>query len=553
MKIIYSKKGSELPFEEVPREARKAKALKGGGNYWGAFSLQNFCNAGGLSHTHEDAGGWLAYLEQFNPRNFWYKDNGVRIWAYYDYNNYDDWLDTYGMDAVLAVYHSGHGGMDGNGTFYAPLGADWSGKGCTAVSSEMRFGDEHVNYIFWSTCVSCRVLEGHNPIQTWASANEGFRMLFGFETTSWDSPNYGSAFWKHWNMGKSLSTAWLDASWYDVAHDQAPSVVACGSNAQEAQDRLFNERYFYWDHVSNDWWWWRWYYAATAAIATRELNRALPKELLVAELKPIDINEQYVRGVLERCNIEMKLPSDVMATRDGIFHLKEGATRIAFGSEGTYELQLAQPNLSNRDHISLNKAKSIAHEAVKRYGLSEGISLTFDRIRLAAEGGSSREEAGHIEGPYITETTVQFRQVINRLPVLTQGTGEVSISIDNDGTVTGLHCGIRPVERLVDHPKNTTSTPSEEGPVAKPRARDVTGYEQMLAEEWTKRLASWVIRGKAPLQYTVVPGSTEIGYDIRGNEAILVARRAVEVELGNEPDTNVSYKKRYWVMAPILE
>jgi hypothetical protein len=552
MKIIYNKKGSELPFEEVTREARKAKAVKGySGDYWGAFSLENFCYAGGLSYTHEDAGGWLAYLEQFAPRNFWYTDNGVRIWAYYE--DYDNWLDTYGMDAVMAVYHSGHGGMDENGTFYAPLGADWGGKGCTAVSSEMRLGNEQVNYIFWSTCLSCRVLEGHNPIRTWAPANLGFRMLFGFETTSWDSPNYGSAFWKHWNMGKSFSTAWLDASWYDVAHDQAPSVVACGATAEEAQDRVFNERYFYWDHVSSNWWWWRWYYAATAATAARELNRALPKELLVAELKPIDVNEQYVRGVLERYNIEMKLPNDVMATRDGIFHLKEGATRIALGSEGTYELQLAQPNLSNRDHISLNKAKSIAQEAVKRYGLGEGISLTFDRIRLAAEGGSSHEEAGRIEGPYITETTVQFRQIINGLPVLTQGAGEVSISIDNDGTVTSVHCGIRPVEKLVDRPKNTTATPLEKGHAGKPRARDVAGYEQMLAEEWTKRLASWVIRGKAPLQYTVVPGSTEIGYDIRGNEAILVARRAVEVELGNEPGTNVSYKKRYGVMAPILE
>jgi len=144
---------------------------------------------------------------------------------------------------VLAVYHSGHGGMGTDGKFYAPLGYNWGGQGTTAISDRMRVGNEQVNYLFWSTCESLRVLAGHSPIRTWQPANLGFRMLFGFETTSWDDPNYGKFFWEEWKKGISLSSACLDASW-TIAHDQAPSVVACGSNESETRDRVFNERYF---------------------------------------------------------------------------------------------------------------------------------------------------------------------------------------------------------------------------------------------------------------------------------------------------------------------
>lgn len=551
MNINFRKKEYETPFAETSLAKRGSR--QHAPDYYGGFSLEKFADAGDLFYTHEDAQGWLNYVGQFQHLNFWYKDSGVGIWAYYE--DYDNWQDTYGMDAVMAVYHSGHGGMGSDGKFYAPLGYNWGGAGTTAVSDQMRIGNEQANYIFWSTCLSLRVLDGHNPIRTWQPANLGFRMLFGFETVSWDDPNYGRYFWQEWNKGKSFSTAWLDASWR-IAHDQSPSVVACGMNADEARNRVFNERYFYWDHVSTNYWWWRWYYAARTATASRDLNLALPKELLIAYLKPIDTDENYIAGIIQRYGIESKLPSDIVAS-EGNFFLKEGQTRVAFGNDGRYEVQFSQPNLSNRIQIPLDQVKSIANDTIRRYGLDQEVSLIFDQIMLAAEGGGGNvEERTRIEGPYITETIVQFRQVINGLPVITPGAGEVKISIDNDASITSIHSSIRPIEWLSDRPINTTANPMEEGPIARsrvdvdvigPDTRDSMGYEQLLAEEWQKRLASWVIRGKAPLQYAVIPGSTEIGYDIRGNEAALVVRRAVEADFGN------GYRKRYWIIATILE
>ena len=65
----------------------------------------------------------------------------------------------------------------------------------------MRLGNEHLRYLFWSTCLSLRVFDGQNPIRTWHDANLGMRMIFGFETVSWDSGDYGKFFWEEWIRG----------------------------------------------------------------------------------------------------------------------------------------------------------------------------------------------------------------------------------------------------------------------------------------------------------------------------------------------------------------
>ena len=65
----------------------------------------------------------------------------------------------------------------------------------------------------------------------------------------------------------------MNGSW-DIAHDQAPSLVACGATQAEAQDRVNNERALYAAHSSTNWWAWRYYDAARSAV--REPNRQLP-------------------------------------------------------------------------------------------------------------------------------------------------------------------------------------------------------------------------------------------------------------------------------------
>jgi len=229
-----------------------------------------------------------------------------------------------------------------------------------------------------------------------------------------------------------------------------------------------------------------------------------------------------------------------------------GDAQIAFGGDGSFEAQIARPNRENRDQLTLRQATSAAEDAIRSYGLDEQVELTFDRVRLGATASASAD-GSEVAEPSVTETTVQYKQSINGLPVVTPDAGSVRLTIDNDGTVTGVHSSVRPVDQLTDRPMDTTASPPEpgspsEGPIARPRATDAAGYEQLLAQAWARRVASgWAVRGEMPLGFTVVPGSTEVGYDIRGNTTSLVARRAIEADFGGV------LRKRYWVTVPLLQ
>lgn len=507
---------------------------------YGAFSLETFADVGGLTYTHEDAQGWLDFLGGTGPANFWYKDANVQPWAYYE--TYDNWQDTYGLDAVLAAYHSGHGGMDANGVFWAPVGANWGGLGTWVHSDQMRLGNEQVNYLFWSTCLSCRVLGGQNPIKTWSAANLGFRMLFGFETVSWDSPNYGKFFGDEWRKGKSLSTAWLDASWR-IAHDQAPSVVACGATVAEAQNRLFNERFFDWNHVSHNYWWWRWYYASSSASApARQRNLKLPKSMLTARLRAATVDARSVSNLVDRIGLDLRIGRTLAPQNNGSFILQDGDAHLCVSRDGSFDARFAQPHRENRTPIAVERAMAAATDYVRELKLDQDVEVVFDRVRLAAEGGGAAKSAEAVDGPFVTETTVQFKQIINGLPVITPGIGEVHVSIDNDGRITSVHSSVRGVERL--HESRPTE-PGGSGPRTSNGPTATADYEQQLSAAWGRRIASFALRGPMPASFNVVPNTTEIGYDVQGNEARLAAQRAIEVDFGQ------GLRKRYWVSTPI--
>ena len=537
MKIVYNNLGAESPAEiPVTMTSEGIKAYSG--DYWGTFSLEKFASASSLTYTHEDAWGWLNYLKKFQPENFRYLDQNVRIWAYKE--QYDNWQDTYGMDAVMAVYHSGHGGMTSSGKFYAPLGSDWGGQGTTIYSDQMRLGNEQVRYIFWSTCYSLRVLHGHNPIRTWDPANLGFRMLFGYETVSYDNPDYGSAFWKHWNKGKSFSKAFMDASWYDISTRQAPSVVACGATQNEAKNRVYNERLFYWGSVSKNWWWWRWYNAASATTAIRATNQELPNELLVAQFDKVNVSGRLVQSIMRKHDVAIAMPNEVTASENGTFYLQEGDRRISMEGDGSYEIQFCAPNLENLEQIAPEKAVSLGWDFLRQHGLNTD-ELMLDSVLLSSEGGGSQDGSGVLEGPFVTETILQFTQAINGLPVLLPNKGSVSVTVDNDGAVTSMSNSIKPILTMSEKSKGTFMGPDEPNPLDQGIDPKV-----LLADVWQNQLKETLIRGRMPLSYREVPGSFEIGYHVDGDIASLVARNDIEVDCGG------GYYKRYSIKAPLI-
>ncbi|SFM60462.1 DUF6345 domain-containing protein [Rugamonas rubra] len=547
--------GNPLQPAEAPRGKARAAAVST--DYYGAFSVEKFAAASSLTYTHEDAGGWLNYVQQFQAANFWYKDAGVAPWAYYE--QYDNWQDTYGMDAVMAVYHSGHGAMDGNGVFYAAMGSDWGGLGTNAVSSNMALGNEQVRYIFWSTCFSLRVLNGHNPIRSWSKSNLGFRMLFGYETTSIDAPNYGKDFWNQWNKGKSFSQAHLDMSWYDVSTHQAPSVVACGASAAEAQNRLYNERLFSWGAVSRDYWHWRWYYAASLALAARARNHKVPERITVAQLGIEQVGARLVRGIIDSLPLELALPQEVAANPAGIIVLEEGGRRISIDPHGTYDAQLGEPNLESGNELLLSATLLKANDVVRQFGLDRN-DITFDRVLYKYDCSGSTKGSGEIGTPRITETVVQFTQLIDGIPVIGPGEGKVAITFDNDANVTAVLDTTRRIDKLLDAfsaplasdgaaPQSNghnggASHRGNGGGLAGQRFGSIDP-QALLANAWQEKMKTWVLGNSMPERYSVVPDSYEIGYVIRGNSALLVAREEVEVDCGG------GFVKRFAIEAPL--
>jgi hypothetical protein len=520
-------------------EARGEGAPRGGQRMCGAFSIETFVNQPALSLTHEDATGWLDYLRQWYVPNFHFQDGGVQVWAYEEEN--DNYQDTYGLDAVLAVYHSGHGGMGSDGVFFAPLGGTWSDRS-DALSTNMRLGNEVVNYVFWSTCNSLRVKEGHDPIRTWQGANLGFRMLFGFETTSVDNADYGRFFWEEYNRPKSFARAWLDASWR-ISQAQEPSVLAVGANGDETNARLEQERVLEWGHVSNAWYQWWWYDRARSATDPEGVvarNLQLPGELLVAELTPPAQSLEQVRDIAGRHGVDLPEPS---GPRAGLLIAERDGQALSVSPDGRYELRLGEPNAANTDALSTEDAKRRATELIGEHGLDGDVDIDFDTVRRTMSAGGAPENGARDE-PRVLETTVQFRQVINGLPVVSQDAGDVRLTLDNDGTLTRIENTTRTVQQLSDHPKTAVSGPGGDSEGLQPRAAG--DPEDLLSEAWRSHGARAAQNEQVAGRAQPVPDTSEVGYHIRGNEGRLVARREVELDFGG------GILKRYEVIAPIV-
>jgi hypothetical protein len=134
------------------------------------------------------------------------------------------------------------------------------------------------------------------------------------------------------------------------------------------------------------------------------------------------------------------------------------------------------------------------------------------------------------------------------LPVIGPGQGKVSVTLDNDQNVTAVLDTTREIARLADTMLPPEPMPSGRGmePQTPPTPESQVDPDRLLAAAWQERMKMAVVRGIMPLAFAPVPGSTEVGYVIRGNSAELVARQEVEVDCGS------GFLKRFVVESPIL-
>ncbi|ACY22331.1 hypothetical protein Gbro_3125 [Gordonia bronchialis DSM 43247] len=476
------------PAEDAPRQAATKAA-----NVHGECSIQTFSSAGSLGQTHADAQGFTDYLNVFSPGNFRYRDAQVKFWEYTE--PYDDWQGTFGSDAVQAFYHSGHGTMDGNGVFYAPLGAMWDNKDWVN-STQMLLGNERLRYLFWSTCLSLRVLDGQSPIRTWNGRSPGVRMIFGWETVSWDSPVYGRRFWDHWNMRKSFSKAWMDAGW-DAGHDQAPSAVGIGGSQAEAQNRVFHEGEnlgtLQWGAAAQNWWWWTWYTAARSVAPATTLE-SVPQQAYVLELGDVSRLLPALDGVGR---------TDVVG---------DGLARVELTAQSSAALEVSVPPSDETVLESADRVRSALD--------LDDIELRGHLVRTQRSAGARADGTDESPGT-VSGYVVEYRQEVDGIEVITPQSGYVRVHLDAAGTAMSADVTVRPVDAA-------RRQPVLEPPVAQGDSgtRGADGIDAALR-------SAQLAHPSVPDDAAPLPGSRRVGYQLSGATAHLGATAGYLVDFGD--------------------
>lgn len=523
------------PFPEMEKESVSKVVVSGSNDFYGANSIETFSSASALTYTHEDAQGFLDYPTSFAGKgaNFWFKDAGVKVWQYEE--DYDNWQDSYGIDSTMVFYHSGHGAMDANGVFQVPLGGKWDNRDW-AFSNRMAFANEELRYLFWSTCFSIRVTGPDNPIRTWWDPNKGgLRMMFGYETTSVDRPEYGTFFWDEWKKGKSFARAFLDASWR-ISHNQVPVVLAIGANQAEAISRLNNERNFTRQAATKGWYQWQW--IGTLPNRTFKAKTTVPagrKALILEDL----FTDQNVTRIAATAGIPKSRANTILFDAYGNRVMSSRDFTVFASKEGSLNIHYGKANMLNRDLISEQSALKIAEKAIKAFGFDEGIELKQGNIRHRFTAGGTARGSMQVEGATAVETIIQFRQTHRGIESVNSDHGLLTVSVDNDGKITNIYNSCRRIVDETDKPVTIIKSPPTKRKTAE--TNEEAAFRNKIKTIVNRNRAE---TAKAPARSKIL--FEKAGYDFSGNIGVVVKQRDVEIDFGQ------GFKKRYKLRVPIM-
>ncbi|MCK7624468.1 DUF6345 domain-containing protein [Streptomyces sp. RS10V-4] len=477
------------------------------GRYAGAFSVtKTLCEDNSdLDHPGAEVDALAASLRV--PLTFSFKDAAVHSALYHDPTLPE------GIDTNVVSYHSGHGGTNDQGVYAALLHHEEDDhEGCDAFSDRMTIGARRCRYVFWSTCNSTLIKDG-KPWQAWGPPNRGFRMIFGYETSCSDDFTYGAAFVRNARWGFCFSVAFLLASW-DADPGQIPVATACGVQPLETHERLWREKVFSAEAVGPVVWEW---VSLEEVARLQEPNLAYPPTLQIAVLDP---GFAVPPPELAR---RFAIPPEALHLEDSRLVAVEGERRLTLEAGGDrWCVQLAEL----AEHIETGgaslpdeQARALAENALRAFGLWTPL-LRAERIAHLYEG-TSRVSIPPPFRPTHRATLVEFRQVIGTLPVVTPGAGTFQVLIAADGTVTSIVSSCRAVLGMSDQPVSGPPPPQLPDP------------EEALQLELQRLLERLDFDATRPGAVTVLPDTTEIGYDIQGNHGVLIVQRRVELTTPN--------------------
>ena len=481
-------------------------------NLYAGSSVQLFADGSleTLEHTHEDLKGFLDYVSQFNQPNFRITDDDVAQWRFDPV--FDDAEGWRGSDSVRVYYHAGHGSMSGMGVFEAPMGSVWATR-MSAFSNGMRLGDQKLRYLFLSACDSLRVDGSDNPWRTWHDANVGCRMVFGFGSTSLDWWAYGQNFFRIWNTGVSFSQAWQDAS-FALTLNQIVASTACGATAAEAQDRLWNERLFTGQRVSDDWYWWRWNGFPPDLVV--HLGIVVPHVPL--HFRTARSQEERVRKLADRFGAPIVTDE---AKDPGVGEHGGFAEGITVSDDGTIAIVLADADLV-AERAPFDALRASADQVAQRLDPDGRLDLVFDRFTTTFHAGAGSN--GETVAPDVADVTAHYRQRFDGTPAVMGGAGHVAITLDRAG---------RPC-RIIDRSVHVTEAHEAQSPLEPEGATLETDVREILDTAARRRYDPC---GNRTIEFD--PEADEVGYRIVDGQGVLVARREITVAAGNARKAHV--------------
>jgi len=544
-------KAVATPYQETPivddtsaEDFSGGRSTSGVSDVVGGLSVEDFQGTqNNLSYTHESTDGFINYLGNWYSPNWHLKDADVAVWAYHDQSggdNYDLWSyngTDYGIDAVLTAWHSGHGGMSSTNVFFAPMGADWGGRGWNAFSNQMSlggnnysYGDERLRYMFWDTCNSVMVSGGNDPYSTWGTRSKGVRMVFGYETTSIDSPKYGEYFWTNWGMGKTLTQAFLDASW-NISTSQSPAVVAFGSDQNDATYRLDNERYLDWGAVGNNWGQWRWYFARTVASSLRSVPIELlsQKQGMVYQIIPKSNTDGEITEIARAFGINAEGANQAQERPFGVRALETEGARLMVEPNGNFELLIKAAASENTSDVQVSDDDLIsrAQEIAEQSSFMRSHEFEVGLIRDLNENGGS---GGHQDMPHVVEKTVVFDQLIDGLPFIDPKAGHLEITFD---ARTGQANQVRSTVQALEGSSRAAAVQVTTLSIEQARVAALKLFSKSEAQRGAQYLG-------------IVPGSEAVGYHLIDGKVMPVFRAEIK-------DSNEQFGRPKLAIIPLVQ
>lgn len=351
-------------------------------------------------------------------------------------------------------------------------------------------------------------------------------MMFGYETTSVDNPDYGKFFWDEWNSGKTFACSFLDASWR-ISHDQVPVVMAVGADQNEAVDRLNNERLFRLSPAAKGWYQWQWIGTLPQRLFASSMN--MPEYLGGVILRSKFADDAAVAKIAQQVGAARKDATAILFDANGNRMLSSNDAHVSVTSQGALNIHFGKANVRNTSLLNEDTAIKIAQDFINGLELNKGIELNLGHIRHKFTCGGTMNGSGVIDTPSAIETIVQFRQTHRDVQSVNSAHGLIAVSVDNDGRIVNVY--------------DSTKLVSGETGTALSFPPDPTRRNEESVDVQFKRKIDRIIAGGGS-KVSVLRET--VGYDFSGNLGGVVHQKDIEVDFGQ------NLKKRYKVRVPLV-